>query len=105
MDSLCFEMGDRRTEHPKLSIKENLSSFCFGDNWVYMISFTCKIGEVAAYLHVALYEVQEQYKENKEFTSKIDKCLEYLYEPSLEDIDKCIEEAWVAFRGIGLYAG
>ena len=42
MDSLCFEMGDRRTEHPKLSIKENLSSFCFGDNWVYMISFTCR---------------------------------------------------------------
>jgi hypothetical protein len=35
-------MGDRRTEHPKLSIKENLSSFCFGDNWVYMISFTCR---------------------------------------------------------------
>jgi hypothetical protein len=29
MDSLCFEMGDRRTEHPKLSIKENLSSFSF----------------------------------------------------------------------------
>lgn len=27
MDSLCFEMGDRKTEHPKLAIKENLSSF------------------------------------------------------------------------------
>ena len=52
----------------------------------YKLGF--KIGEVAAYLHTALYEVQEQYKDNKEFTSKIDKCLEYLYEPSLEDIDK-----------------
>ena len=70
----------------------------------YKLGF--KIGEVAAYLHTALYEVQEQYKDNKEFTSKIDKCLEYLlYEPSLEDIDKCIEEAWVAFKEIGLYAG
>ena len=69
----------------------------------YKLGF--KIGEVAAYLHTALYEVQEQYKDNKEFTSKIDKCLEYLYEPSLEDIDKCIEEAGVAFEEIGLYAG
>lgn len=69
----------------------------------YKLGF--KIGEVAAYLHTALYEVQEQYcLIYKEFTSRIDKCLEYLYEPSLEDIDKCIEEAWVAFKEIGLYA-
>lgn len=63
-----------------------------------------KVGEVTAYLHTALYEVQEQYEDNKEFTSKIDKCLEYLYKPSLEDIYKCIEEAWVAFKEIGLSA-
>lgn len=69
----------------------------------YRLGF--KIGEVTAYLHTALYEVQEQYKENKEFISKIDKCLKYLYEPSLEDIDNCIEEAWDAFHEIGLYAG
>ena len=62
-----------------------------------------KIGEVAAYLHTALYEVREKYTDKEEFTSKIDKCLEYLYEPSLEDIDKCIEEARVAFKEFGLY--
>ena len=64
-----------------------------------------KIGEVVAYLHTAWYEVQEKYKDKEEFTSKIDKCLEYLYEPSLKNIDKCIEEAWVAFEEIGLYVG
>ena len=69
----------------------------------YKLGF--KIGEVAAYLHTALYEVQEQNKDNKEFISKIDKCLEYLYEPTFEDIDKCIEETLVAFKEIGLYAG
>lgn len=67
----------------------------------YKLGF--KIGEVAAYLHTALYEVQEQYKDNKEFTSKIDKCLECLCEPSLENIDKCIEETWVVFKEFGLY--
>lgn len=67
----------------------------------YKLGF--KVGEVAAYLHTALYEAQEQYKDNIEFTSKIDKCLEYLCEPSLEDLDKCIEEARVAFNEIGLY--
>ena len=69
----------------------------------YKLGF--KIGEVTAYLYTALYEVQEQYKENKEFTSKIDKCLEYLCKPSIENIDKCIEEAWGAFKEIGLCAG
>lgn len=75
-----------------------------GQKSVDQYKLGCKVGEVAAYLHTALYEVQEQYKDNKDFISKIDECLEYLYEPSLGNIDKCIEEAWVAFKEIGLYA-
>ncbi|MFA6984371.1 MAG: hypothetical protein WC276_10515 [Sedimentibacter sp.] len=61
-----------------------------------------KVGEVAVYLRSALYEVQALNQEKEEFVLKINKCLEYLYEPSIENIDKCIEETMVAFTEIGL---
>ena len=67
----------------------------------YKLGF--KTGEVVAYLSTALYEVQEYHKNDNEFTSKIDKCIELLQNPSLEDINKCIKEALVAFKEIGLY--
>lgn len=68
----------------------------------YKLGFS--IGEVSAYLHTALYEVQEQYKDNEDFVSKIEKCISYLSQPSLEDINKCIKETWHAFQEIGLQA-
>lgn len=61
-----------------------------------------RLGEVSAYLHTALYEVQKQYQDNAEFISKISICIEYLYEPTLNNINKCIEETWLAFTEIGL---
>lgn len=61
-----------------------------------------KVGEIAVYLRSALYEVQAQNHEKEEFILKINQCLEYLYEPSLENIDKCIEETMAAFTEIGL---
>lgn len=64
-----------------------------------------KMGEVATYLRVALYEAQDQYKNNEKFISNIDKCLEYLSQPSLKDFDRCIEEAWEAFKEVGLCVG
>lgn len=63
-----------------------------------------KVGEVMVYLQMALYEIKEKNRDNKEFCLRIDKCLEYLYEPTLEKLDKCIEDSWKAFHTIGLYA-
>lgn len=63
-----------------------------------------RVGEVMAYLQTALCEIKEKNKDNEEFCLRIDKCLEYLYEPTLEKFDKCIEESWEAFHTIGLYA-
>jgi predicted nucleotide-binding protein len=62
------------------------------------------MGEVTAYLRIALYEVMMQQRENEEFTTDIDKCLAYLRKPSMANIDKCIQETWKAFDKIGLYA-
>ena len=73
-----------------------------GDESVNQLKLGIKLGEVAAYLHSALYEVKKQNEGNKEFISEIDKCLEYLFESSLENIDKCINETWKAFKKIGL---
>ncbi len=56
-----------------------------------------KVREVAGYLHSALSEIKIQNQEKEEFVTKINLCLEYLDNPSLENIDKCIEETVVAF--------
>lgn len=73
-----------------------------GNKSVDQLKLGIKLGEVSAYLHSALYEVKKQNEGNKEFIYEIDKCLEYLFEPSLENIDKCINETWKAFKKIGL---
>lgn len=58
----------------------------------YKLGF--KMGEVTAHLCTALYEVQERHGENKEVASKIGTCIDYLLDdPTLEKVDKCIEEA------------
>lgn len=61
-----------------------------------------KTGEVAAHLCTALYEIRDQYEENGEFAEKIDKCTQLLIRPTLDKIDKCIKQAWEAFREAGI---
>lgn len=63
------------------------------------------IGRVSAYLLEALNKVVSIYEDDTEFTDKIENCFDYLREPTVEKIDKCIVEAWEAFKGIGLKVG
>ena len=58
------------------------------------------MGKVMAHLETALYEIQEQHKNNEAFCSKIDHCLKYFSEPSMEKIDKCLEDVVAAFKDI-----
>lgn len=60
------------------------------------------VGRISAYLFEAFNEVISLYEDNTEFTNKIEKCFDYLREPTVEKIDKCIDEAWIAFKEIGL---
>ncbi len=64
-----------------------------------------KVGEISTYLFEALKEVIAQNEENKDFVKKIEKCKDYLYEPTFEKIEMCIEETLSAFKEIGLRAG
>ena len=81
---------------------ERVSALLPGQESVEQFTLGVKVGEVAAYLRSALYEVQVQNQEKKEFISKINQCLDYLYKPSYENIGKCVEETVVAFTEIGL---
>lgn len=83
---------------------ERASAPYLGQKDVDQYKLGVKVGEVTAYLQTALYEIKEKNKDNEEFCSKIDKCLEYLYEPTLEKLDRCIEKCWETFHTIGLYA-
>lgn len=57
-------------------------------------------GAVIAYLGTALCEIQEKHKDNEAFCSKIDHCLEYLRQPSIDNIDKCLEAAADALKDV-----
>ena len=57
-------------------------------------------GAVIAYLGTALCEIQEKHKNNEVFCSKIDHCLEYLRQPSMGNIDKCLKEAADALEDV-----
>lgn len=59
-----------------------------------------KTGAVIAYLRTALYEIQDKHKNNEAFCSKIDHCLEYLRQPSMGNIDKCLNEAADALEDV-----
>lgn len=60
------------------------------------------VGQISAYLSDALSEVISLNKQNPDFVEKIEECFSYLRKPTIENIDKCIDEAWIAFKEIGL---
>lgn len=63
------------------------------------------IDKVANHLRDALLEVQLEYSNNKEFAKEIEDCKKYLFNPTIESINICIDSAWEAFKKIGLKVG
>lgn len=61
-----------------------------------------RVGEITNNLYEALCEVIDKHSDNSDFVSKIQKCKDYLYEPTFEKINSCIKETWDAFHEIGL---
>ncbi len=63
------------------------------------------VGIISAHLSHALGKSILINKENIDFASKIEGCIRYLNEPTVEKLDKCVLEAWEAFNEIGLKIG
>lgn len=62
-------------------------------------------GNISAFLSDALIEVIPLNKDKPDFVDKIEKLFDYLRNPIVEKIDKCIDKAWEAFKEIGLKVG
>ncbi|HHV84946.1 MAG TPA: hypothetical protein GXX42_03880 [Petrimonas sp.] len=62
------------------------------------------VGKVSAHLSEALGEAISLYGNNLEFKAKIEKCVSYLNEPTVEKLNNCVDETWEAFTEIGLKA-
>ncbi len=63
------------------------------------------VGIISAHLSHALGKAILINKENIDFVSKIEGCIRYLNEPTVEKLDKCVLEAWEAFNEIGFKIG
>lgn len=79
--------------------------------WMYSVESRDKgfklgviVGRISAYLSEAFNKVISMNEENTEFVNKIEKCIMYLGEPTVEKLDKCIVEGWEAFLDINLKA-
>lgn len=62
------------------------------------------VGIVSTHLSEALGEAISLYGNNLEFKAKIEKCVSYLNEPTVEKLNNCVDETWEAFTEIGLKA-